>query len=222
MKSSRLTAIANYVEGSNYTLDVGTDHAYLPIYLIENNLAKKCLASDINLEPCKVAQKNIKEKKLNDRIEVVQSDGLELLSDDVDTVTISGMGGNLIASMIETAFESITDQKFILQPNNNSYKLRKFLISKGYKITNECLVEDNDIIYEVIEVQKGVMFLDETELYFGPLILKNKKINDLFYRKYIAELEYIKNTLDVIPEPKRIHHPLSSRYNMLKEVIDEY
>ena len=100
--SKRLQLIASLVSENSTIIDVGTDHAHLPIYLCENLKNIKVIASDINEKPLKIAKENIRLYNMEDRVKTVLKDGINELDEYIDTVIISGMGGILISDIINT------------------------------------------------------------------------------------------------------------------------
>lgn len=198
--SRRLMAIANMVEKCNCLLDVGTDHGYVPIYIMKNKICNKVIASDINKGPILKAKENIEINKI-EGIELRQGSGLNVVQEgEADVVIIAGMGGHLISELIierEDIFKKINYA--VLQPVQNSEFLRKFLINRGYEIISEDLVFDESIFYEIIKVRYGVNVRKEEEIFYevGRKLIddKNPKLHQ-FLRYKISKkrkiLEYIK------------------------------
>ena len=153
MLDSRLLKIAGLVPVGAKVADIGTDHALLPIYLIESKIATKVIASDVKMGPLSAARKNIDKSMFGDKIDLRLSNGLdEICGDEVDTVIISGMGGELIADIISRAIW-LRDSKYrlILQPMSSAMELRKFLSENNFKINHEHAVLSVGRIYSVIE-----------------------------------------------------------------------
>lgn len=157
MKDSRLNAVKNFVRPGSKVADIGTDHAYLPIELVESNLAVKVIAADKNFGPCQVAKKNISAAELEKFIEVRQGDGLKVLQvGEVDTICISGMGGTLIAEILAAEPEIFNSvEQLILQPMNAAEELKNFLLKNNWLIADEDLAEENKIVYEIISAVKN-------------------------------------------------------------------
>lgn len=151
----RLKQCAEFVSGNGYAVDVGTDHAYLAVYLISNAICKKVIACDLRKGPLESAKKHIRSEGLENKIETVLSDGLDSIScDGVSDIIIAGMGGELIAKIISKA-EWIKENKInlILQPMTKSYELRKYLFENGYTIKQEKAVRSEPFIYSVINAE---------------------------------------------------------------------
>lgn len=198
--SKRLMAIAEKVDKCQTVLDIGTDHGYIPIYLIKNNMCNKVIASDINKGPLKKAEENIKLNNI-DGIELRLGSGFNVVKQgEADTAVLAGMGGHLIKDLIlerEDIFKKL--QYAVLQPVQNPYVLRKFIINRGYTILDEDLVFDENIFYEIIKVRYNENKREEAKIYYeiGRKLLedKNPRLHDfLMYKisKYRKILEYIK------------------------------
>ncbi len=154
----RLLHCAGLVGEGASALDVGTDHALLPCYLISTGRAKFAYASDVAEGPLKSAERTVSRLGLGDRIALIRSDGLkniprEILSS-VSDVIISGMGGELIAEILGDIDLLPDGVKLILQPNSRAAALRKFLAENGTRILSESAVRDGKFIYPVIHAEK--------------------------------------------------------------------
>ena len=151
--SNRLQSIADFIDPCNSVLDIGTDHAYLPLYLISQNVCKTVLATDVNDAPLKKARKNIQLYEADDRIDLVKSDGLKNIDIsllDPAYVVIAGMGGELI---IEIMMDSIVESRgitWILQPMTKPEKLRRWLWDNGFVILMENIVSNNSIFLNLM------------------------------------------------------------------------
>lgn len=189
----RLYAIASMVPQGAFFADVGTDHAYLPIYLAENNLIFHAVAADINRGPLLRAKGNIKKYNLEEKIDTCLSDGFEELDgNSFDTASIAGMGGILIARILEKAPRG---KLYILQPMRDAHFLRAYLSSNGFELVDEKLAEEGNKIYTVIAVRDGKEVLSEKELYLGKLLKKDplfEKFRTRLSNKYKKKYEGLK------------------------------
>ena len=192
--SKRLKVVAGYVEDNSKVIDIGCDHGLLSIYLVNNKKNIKVIASDINDNALSSARSNIKEYKLEDKIDIRLGKGLEVVSpEEIDTIVIAGMGSNTIVGILKYAKDKLKYvDNIIIQSNTDLYFLRKNITKLGYYIEDETLVEDKNIIYTIIKFKKGTRRYNYKELYLGPILL-NKK-DKLFIKKYSKEL----NTLEMI------------------------
>lgn len=153
--SIRLKAIASMVDKCNCVADIGTDHGYIPIYLLKNNICKRAIASDINSGPVEKAKFNIRCENLEGKIKCKMGPGLTtIVPFEADGIVIAGMGGNLIRDIIlenENIFKELDFS--VLQPVQNPEILRKFIYDNGYKIIDEDLCIDENKFYEIIKVK---------------------------------------------------------------------
>ena len=154
--SKRLKAIADLVNKDSKIIDVGCDHALLDIYLLKKNIIKKAIASDVNEGALNQAKRNIKLHNVK-KISVRLSDGLNDLKkeDDIDTIVISGLGDKKIIDILNNDKDKLKDIKsIIIQSNTNPYNVRRYLSLNGYKIEDEKLILENNIIYTIIKFKK--------------------------------------------------------------------
>ena len=160
----RLNYIASLVPKGSLVADVGTDHAHLPIYLIEHSITDRVIASDIVDGPLMSAKKNISAHGLSDKIEVVKSDGLvKVFPLSPETVIIAGMGGETIRDIISACqYSKSASPLFLLQPMTHAEVLRKYLIEEGFSITGESVIREQHRYYVIISAQ----FNKEQKHYF--------------------------------------------------------
>lgn len=174
---SRLQGIANYVLPNKVFADIGTDHAYLPIYLIKNGIVKKAIAGDYNQGPYEAAQKAVLNYNLAGKIEVRLGNGLTVLAEgEADIVAIAGMGGTTIVEILSAKLNLAQQvQRLILQPMNNAQGVRLWLSQNSFKIVAEDLVLDEGKLYEIIVAEKGIEAIVEEILYeIGPKLWEKK------------------------------------------------
>jgi tRNA (adenine22-N1)-methyltransferase len=193
--SKRLETIANYVKNDAAVCDIGTDHAYIPIYLAQNNKAKKIIASDINKGPLLRAQKNIESYLVSDKIETRISDGFSAFNKgEIDTAIIAGMGGELIAKILET---DIGVKNFILQPQTAHFFLRNFLMNNNYIIKEEKIAKENKKMYTAIYAVRGkAPEQSRIQLEIGPFLIEKRP--PLFKEYVLYRLYEIKSILNKI------------------------
>ncbi len=175
----RLFAAAGYARSGGTIADIGTDHAYLPIWLVSNGISKSALACDVRKGPLDRANENIKAAGLENRIRTMLTDGLSgVESFSPDDIFLCGMGGELIVSIIEKAsFVRSSDIRLILQPMTHAEIVRRYLSLNGFSITDEMIVsEKGNKLYQIIVATfTGNLYeLDEAELILGPLNIKNQ------------------------------------------------
>ena len=168
--SQRLQAVANFVPKAATLLDVGSDHAYLPIALIKTGVITSAIAGEVVQGPFDSAVKNVSEHQLSDRIQVRLANGLSAfdVSDGVTAITICGMGGRLIADILEAGKDKLVQvERLILQPNNREDDLRRWLSANEFLIVAETIMTENGKYYEIIVAEHGRQELSEENLRFG-------------------------------------------------------
>lgn len=155
--SSRLLSCAHMVQPGNVAADVGTDHGYLPIYLLRQGICPQVIAADIREMPLEAAKRSARRAGITEGISFYLSDGLENLPvDEIQTVICAGMGGDCIVHILEQAKAVWTpDYQLILQPQSAASDLRKWLGEHGFSICRERLSQDGKFIYTAMEVRYG-------------------------------------------------------------------
>ena len=173
MIDKRLEAIASRVRRGCRLADIGTDHAYLPIYLMQRGISERVIAADINESPLAVAAQNINKANLQDKIALRLGSGLSVLApDEVDDIVIAGMGGELIANLLADApFIRSSQYRLILQPMSRPEKLREFLLANGFAIENEEIICQGDKLYNVMQATfvNASAVTDMAQFYIGNL-----------------------------------------------------
>ncbi len=191
--SKRLYAAASFVREGAFVADIGTDHAYLPIYLVSRGRARGAVASDINRGPYLCAKKNIEENSLSDRIATLCVGGLEGIDAYApDDILICGMGGELIAKIIDEARWTRDGHiRLVLQPMTHSEILRKYLFDNGFTIIDEAIVLE-DKLYEVIcaEYTGIAESYSEIELLLGRINIE--KATDELYMLIARHIDILK------------------------------
>ncbi|EUJ17845.1 hypothetical protein MAQA_12691 [Listeria aquatica FSL S10-1188] len=178
--SKRLEKVAHFIEPQSRIADIGSDHAYLPCYAVLKGFASFAIAGEIADGPFRSAQDQVEKTGLLAQISVRKGDGLEVLepSDEVDTVVVAGMGGPLIANILENGKRKLARVKrLILQPNIAAKRIREWGAREQFQITAEEIIEEDHKIYEILVLERSNEPVDysEDELFFGPLLLKEKK-----------------------------------------------
>lgn len=181
--SQRLKASADFVTCHSRVADVGCDHAYTSIYLVQKEIAAYCIAMDVKEGPLKRAKENIAQYGCTDRIQTRLSDGLAgLLPGEVDTVLISGMGGLLVKKILEDAQERgflAGIEELILQPQSDLKSVRKFLHHAMFQIKEETMLREDGKFYVSIHAVKNhgkepEPYKEEIEYLFGKALLDKK------------------------------------------------
>ncbi len=190
---NRLLLCAEFVRQDSAVADIGTDHAYLPVYLAQKGKIKKAIAADINEGPLKSGIETINRCGVSDTVSARLSNGLEKISpDECDDVIIAGMGGELICSIIEAApWLKSRDKQLILQPMTRPQTLRSFLYSNGFEIIREQAVASDGRIYTVMLVRfcGTPVVLSEFSSTVGKLNPKDSKLDRLYLEKVLSSLK---------------------------------
>lgn len=186
--SKRLKAITSYVAKDDKVVDVGCDHGLLSIYLIENNLVSKVIASDVNENALKNAISNIEKRNLH--IKTVLSDGIEKIDlNDINTLIISGMGTSTILHILHDNKKLKKINKLIIQANNDHYILRENLNEKGYYLKEESYTYDKNKWYVTSLFVKSDNKNTIDVLKYG--FLNNEEYNDYLLKKNYEILKKI-------------------------------
>ena len=168
---ARLLSAASYVREGAVVADIGSDHAYLPIYLVRNGIADRAVAADINAGPIENARVNVSDAGLSDKISLELCDGLHGIEKYSPTdILICGMGGELIEKIItEAPFTKNKAVRLILQPMSKQEVLRAYLLREGYNILSEKLSTDDGRVYVCIcaEYDGTVREYNDVELLLG-------------------------------------------------------
>ncbi|MBC8590752.1 tRNA (adenine(22)-N(1))-methyltransferase [Wansuia hejianensis] len=219
--SKRLQEIADLVPKGSIVADIGTDHGYVPAYLIQNNISKLVIATDISEGSLEKTINYVKDKQLERKILTRLGDGLEVIKPfEVDTVIIAGMGGLLIGDILEKN-KNVTDSitYFILQPMVASKELRQYLIDNKFIIIDEGLVKEDNKFYEIIFAMKGLDYI-ENHIYYEisqKLIDKNNPLLREFIQNKINISENIMKELKSKESSKSIE-----KYENLKRSVAIY
>ena len=196
----RLAAIADLISSGSIVADIGTDHAYLPVYLIQEQICQSVVASDSNLSPLKQAMETVAAFNCLHKVELRYGDGLSILSkdDDVDTIIVAGLGGKAIIAILQRGQEKLAHiRQLILQPMNDSGLLRLFLAKNGYALANELLVMEGKRLYEIILAKPGTENeKDFFRLSIGPRLLEQRPplLIDLINNK-VRKLRVVRDNL---------------------------
>lgn len=198
--SKRLAAVGFYVPKNSRLADVGSDHAYLPLFLVENERIDFAVAGEVVQGPYQSALTNVVQACKQDQIQVRLANGLAAIeeTDKIDVITIAGMGGRLIADILEAGMDKLAGVKrLILQPNNREDELRDWLSQHDFQIITEEMVTENQKFYEILVVEAGQMNLSNLERRFGPYLMQEK--SPVFVAKWQAELKKLSLFLERIP-----------------------
>lgn len=202
--SDRLQAVARWVPEGATVADIGADHAYLLIHLVQRKRIKRGIAGELNKGPYENARSQVERSGLSERIEVRRGDGLSVLNKgEADVIVMAGMGGALIAEILERGKEKLSGvRRLVLQPNTGGEKVRQWLRENGWVPLGETLVEERGTLYEIIAAERGEdgdlyrqpPATEEQLLVLGPVLWKEKP--PLLSKKWLQELTARERILD--------------------------
>ncbi len=188
--SPRLQLLADWVRPGTVLADVGTDHGYLPVWLVENDRIPFAIASDLRPGPLSRGRETAAVYGVSDRVDFRLCDGLAgIAPTEADTIVIAGMGGETIASILSSApWTADGTHTLLLQPMTRSEELRRYLLMNGYAIRREQLVEDRGMLYPVMEATAGKMKLSSGQIYAGTM-LPTDPLGDRYLIEKIIRLQ---------------------------------
>jgi tRNA (adenine22-N1)-methyltransferase len=217
--SERLISIAKFIPKCRCLADIGTDHGYIPIYILLNNISEKAIAGDIKKGPVAIAKKNISSYKLEDKIETRIGSGLSVLKkSEADVILIAGMGGNLIADIIEEHLDIASAADcLILQPVQYPEVLRKYLSKANFVILDEELANEGNKYYHIIKAKKGIGNEYEKEVYYYTGLSLIKKRHPLLIKYLNHKIHRINIIIKELLNSNNIE-----RRNELVKLKDEF
>lgn len=175
--SKRLKEVASFVTSGKSIADIGTDHGYVPIYLVMAGKVPRAIAMDINEGPLKRAEENILKYGLQKHIETRLSDGLlEYNKGEADSIIMSGMGGRLIISMLSACYDKWSENtELILSPHSEVELVRRYLCENGMTIADESMVTDDGKYYVVMRAKSGVAdYKTKAHYMYGKVMLEKR------------------------------------------------
>ncbi len=222
--SKRLSCVAEWIRdtGNRRVADIGTDHGYLPAYLAAEGIADKVIAMDVRKQPLSKAESNIARFGVQDKVSVRLSDGMEKLeAGEADTITICGMGGRLVRSILEKGADKYNSKtQLILSPQSEIREFRHFLISSGYSVVREHFLKEDNQYYVIMDCRCDTDF--ELYLRFGRDNLLNA--NKDLYEYLNRELDINLKILDAVSSAgaeKRAEQVKKDIY-YIKKALEEY
>ncbi|MFT8320360.1 MAG: tRNA (adenine(22)-N(1))-methyltransferase TrmK [Bacillus sp. (in: firmicutes)] len=228
--SQRLETVAEYIPNGAKFADIGSDHAYLPCYMLKKKKAVFAIAGEVVEGPFQSACKQVRQEGLESVISVRKGNGLEVIeAGEVDCITIAGMGGSLIATILEQGKHKLSKVKrLVLQPNIHAYSIRIWLLENGWELVDEEILEEDGKIYEVLIAEQGIPNKPyssnlNNELVLGPILMKEK--NQAFQKKWSAEWKNWERVLGQLStasnsdENRTKMQELEWKINMVKEIL---
>lgn len=226
--SERLKTVADFVTPGNRVADIGTDHGYVPIYLVKNSRIPGAIAMDIHKGPLCRAKEHIKQEGLEDAIETRLSDGLSAYGKgEADTLVIAGMGGWLTVKILKEGKlvrEGISE--LVLSPQSEIFLVRQYLYAEGFAIEKEAMLWEDGKFYTIIRAVPGKEEeYDRAEALYGRYLLKEKNpVLKEFLMKEAAVCDKIVKELSGAKEEnaKRRRQELVEKKAWIQEALSYY
>lgn len=213
------------VDAGTRVADIGSDHAYLPVELIETRVIPYAIAGEVAEGPMSRSKADVEKFGLSDKIDVRLGNGLAVINkeDNIDTVTIAGMGGILICDILSRATEAqLSNVKtLILQPNIGEPLVRHWLIEHGFEIVDENILSEDNHDYEIIKAIKNdsVKELTEAQFLMGPVLMSKK--SDAFVKKWQRKLNGYKKAVANMHNAKQIDEDKISKMQQYIKYVEE-
>ncbi len=240
--SQRMQALADMVTPGSVLCDVGCDHGFLPIYLVQKGTIPKGIAMDVAPGPLSAAREHIAAEGLAEKISTRLSDGLcKLQREEADCVLIAGMGGGLVLHILSESREKASDLKeLILQPQSELYEVRKYLFQEGYELLEEDMVLEDGKFYPMMKVRYAGVVPEnapsvrqissdpesmEQGFYFGSLLIRDKHpvLKQYLLREQTIQQKVL-NQLDAQPSTEAIkkrRQEVKSYLDMVEKTLEE-
>jgi len=220
--SKRLETVSTYIPKGSKIADIGSDHAYLPCYSVKNGIASFAIAGEVVEGPYQSALQQVENSGLNNFVSVRKGDGLEVIDKgEVDCITIAGMGGALITSILNQGIQKLTgNERLVLQPNIAAISIREWCIEQRWGIIAEEIMEEDQKIYEILVLEKikdnKPYILTEAELLMGPILIKEK--NSVFHAKWHHEMQQWKRILKLLEQATETAETTEKKQQLLKNI----
>ncbi len=174
----RLERVATHVPAGARLADIGSDHGYLPVALLNRGAISAAVAGEVALTPFYAAERTVRENDLDQQISVRLADGLAAIepADGITAISLCGMGGETIRDILESGKARLSGQeRLILQPNGGEQPLRVWLMEHNYRILDEEVLRENRFDYEIIVAERtGPVIYTAEQLYFGPIQMQTR------------------------------------------------
>lgn len=219
------------VTPGNRVADVGTDHGFVPIWLIKNGISPKVLAMDVRVGPLDRAKEHIAEYGLSDYIETRRSDGVEKLQkNEVDTVIIAGMGGQLMTKILREGQDILkTVQELILSPHTDADKVRRYLKESNWYIKEEKMLQDEGKYYVFLKAVQGENdYSTDRDFVYGKRLLESRESIFLQYidsslKKLLFVRERLQSQESVVAKARlsEVEEEIRQLENIFNAAIEE-
>lgn len=220
--SKRLACVAAFVPDGARLADIGSDHAYLPANLVLTSRINCAIAGEVAKGPYQNMVNELKHDGLANKVQPRLADGLAAIDDDdnIDTVTIAGMGGTLISQILEKGQAKLKNaHTMILQPNVGAIHVRQWLAQHQWRISSERIIEEDGHVYEIIAAQKSrqpVHYTDR-QLRFGPYLIQEAS-NPAFVTMWEGEASRLETSID---QMRQATNPPTDKINQFNHQLEE-
>lgn len=216
----RLEAIGKLVPQGCVLADIGTDHAYLPVWLLEQGKIASAIAGDIAEGPCLAAKNTVSMHGMKGKVEVRLGSGLKVLqAGEADCIAIAGMGASTMIEILEADMPlAVEAKRLVLQPMAGAASLRKWLIQNGWCIVAEDLVADGRHLYEIMAVERGESeTFSDAVLEIGPSLIEAK--HPLLAKQFERQINNYKKLLANMGKSKQAR--ASEKYIAWEKLVQE-
>lgn len=222
---SRLLLVASFVRNGSKVADIGTDHAYIPVYLLQKGISPSAVAADLRKMPLENAKKTIARFGLSSKIQTVLSDGLDKIDkDSCNDIIIAGMGGLLIIEILaRTSWIFSKKYRIILQPMSHREDVRRFLFENGFEIREEKCCLDGKHCYCVIAAEYTGKKTEHTpaEIYVGTLAKRKDEAAQIYLKNTLSRLEKRRDALKKANAAPNEAEKLSSIIDDFKKLTED-
>lgn len=217
----RLEQVAEYIPAGESVIDIGTDHAYLPLSVILSGKCPSAIAADVRPGPLEAARKHIQECQAEERVTVRLSNGLDaFLPEELECVVMAGMGGRLIAELITRAGNQgrlTCCHTLVLQPQSEPDRVRRALHETGWQIQKEAMIEDRGKFYVVMQALPGQECYSEEEYEYGRRLFELR--DPVFYRVLTEHTEKERKIIAALQERNDASETVRRRLKVLEDTI---
>lgn len=213
----RLRAVAAQVPAHCKCLaDIGTDHGYIPVWLLQAGVIEQAIAADVGAAPLDHARRTARQYGVSERLSFRLGDGLAVLAPgEADVIVIAGMGGDTIAEILAAAPWSLDGPLLLLQPMSKADSLRRWLPANGYAVCREELVQDKGVLYPILTVRGGEMALADEVQAQGGFLLAQDPLWGMYLNSRLLRLRRAAAGLAQAKDPA-----VAARREQLLQVID--
>jgi tRNA (adenine22-N1)-methyltransferase len=221
--SARLQTVVNYIPNGYRIADIGSDHAYLPCHVVQKGIVPFAVAGEVVDGPYQSAIKQVESVGLTEQISVRLGNGLEVIQPgEVDCITIAGMGGSLIASILDRGKDRLQHiKRLILQPNIGAIAIRKWLLDHGWQLVQEEILIEDGKIYEILIAEQGdprSIYGEDLDagLLMGPFLKKAQ--NKAFKQKWLGEKANWLRILQQLEQAEQTEQNLLKKEELLEKI----